>query len=198
MKNIMKLSLLIGVLFISAGFSAKDKEFSISLMDVTAKTLHFEVSNAQNVSLYLYDEKKAEIYSENIGNRELVEKSYDLSNLTEGNYYLVAESAIKIEKYKVTIDRNGEIVADKTPVSAINKPEYTINKNVVKLQMSNVVGEVKVSIYDTANNTYYSENNVAKEGFVDLTFDLNPENPETYIINVEKDGDSFSRMISLK
>ncbi|PZU82520.1 MAG: hypothetical protein DI529_14255 [Chryseobacterium sp.] len=198
MKNIMKLSFLIGALLISTSFSAKEGVFSISLGDVTAKTLHFEVSNAQNVSLYLYDDKKGEIYSENIGNKELVEKSYDLSNLTEGNYYLVAESPIKIEKYKVTIGKGGEIIADKTPVSAINKPEFTINKNVVKLKMSNVVGDGKVSIYDTANNTYYNEENVAKNGLVDLTFDLNPANPETYIINVEKDGDSFSRMISLK
>lgn len=198
MKNIMKLSLLIGAFLISTSFSAKDGVFSISLGEVTAKTLHFEVSNAQNVSLYLYDDKKGEIYSENTGNREVVEKSYDLSNLTEGNYYLVAESAIKIEKYKVTIGKDGEIVADKTPVSAINKPEYTINKNVVNLKMTNVNGDVKVSIFDTANNTYYSKDSVAKNGLIDLTFDLNPENPETYIISVEKDGDSFSRMISLK
>ena len=64
--------------------------------------------------------------------------------------------------------------------------------------MANVIGDVRVSIYDTLNNTYYSKNNVSKDGILDLTFDLNPANADTYIINVEKDGDSFSRMITLK
>ncbi|MNT64797.1 hypothetical protein D3C72_2027270 [compost metagenome] len=90
------------------------------------------------------------------------------------------------------------MVVDHSPISAITKPEYTINKNMVKLQMANVIGDVRVSIYDTENNTYYSKNNLAKDGLVSLTFDLNPANAETYIISVEKDGDSFSRMITLK
>ena len=197
MKKFIKLSLLIGVLLISGSAVARDVDFSLSFNTVTNKSINFNISNSKNVSLYFYDDSKDEIFSEVISKNNTAEKSYNLDKLENGDYYLVAESDNRIEKYKITVKEN-IVNVDKAPISAITKPEYTVTKNVVKLQMSDVVGDVKVSVYDTANNTYYSKSNVAKDGMIDLTFDLNPQNPETYIINVEKDGDSFSRMISLK
>ncbi len=193
----IKLSFLIGVLLISGSAVAKEVDFSLSFNSVNSKSINFNISNSKNVSLYFYDDSKDELFSEVISKSNSVEKSYNLDKLADGNYYLVAESDNRIEKYKITVKEN-KVNVDKSPVSAITKPEYTINKNIVKLQMSDVVGDVKVSIYDTANNTYYSKNNLAKNGVIDLTFDLNPNNADTYIINVEKDGDSFSRMISMK
>lgn len=197
MKNFIKLSFLAAVTLISANVFGKDKGFSLSIGEVKEQTVHFEVANAKNVSLYVYNSDKGEVYSEKIINNDSVEKSYNMSSMASGTYYLVAESDSKIEKYKITVN-DKKVTVDNSPISAITKPEFTINKNMVKLQMTDVIGDVRVSIYDTANNTYYSKNNVAKDGNIDLSFDLNPENPETYIINVEKDGDSFSRMISLK
>lgn len=197
MKSILKFGFLVASLFASASVMAKDKDFSVSIGEVSQKTVHFEVSNAKNVSLYVYNNDKGEIYSEKIINSDSVEKSYNMSEMASGTYFLVAESDAKIEKYKIVVDGD-QVSLEKSPVSAISKPEYTINKNLVKLQMANVVGDVKVSIYDAANNTYYAKNNVAKDGLIDLTFDLNPETADLYIINVEKEGDSFSRMISLK
>lgn len=197
MNKLIKLSFLAGFLFLSTNILAKDKDFSVAIKEVRNKTVNFELSNAKNVSIYVYNGERGEIFSEKIISNDSVEKAYNMSDMTAGTYYLVAESESKIEKYKITVDEKNVIV-DQAPVSAITKPEYTINKNIVKLQMANVIGDVRVSIYDTLNNTYYSKNNVTKDGNLDLTFDLNPANADTYIINVEKDGDSFSRMITLK
>ena len=151
MKNILKLSLIVGALFFTINISAKDRVFSISLVDVSSKVLKFEVMNAENVSLYFYNDRKDEIYSENLGNRAIVEKTYDLSTLSTGEYFLVAESEFKIEKYRVTIDKDGNVKAEKTPVLALNKPEYTIENNIVKLYMNNVENGVNVSISDLAS-----------------------------------------------
>ena len=199
MNKLIKLSFLAGFLFLSTNILAKDKDkdFSVAIKEVTNKTVNFELSNAKNVSIYVYNGEKGEVFSLLFISNDSVEKAYNMSDMSAGTYYLVAESESKIEKYKITVDEKNVIV-DQAPVSAITKPEYTINKNIVKLQMANVIGDVRVSIYDTLNNTYYSKNNVSKDGILDLTFDLNPANADTYIINVEKDGDSFSRMITLK
>lgn len=196
MKSILKLSLVIGFLFGSMSVSAKDGLFSISLAEVNSKTLRFEVFNAENVSLYFYDEKQDEIYSEKIGNRNSVEKSYDLSTLTAGDYFLVAESDFKIEKYKVTIDKNGNVLAEKTPVLAFNKPEYTIENNIVKLHLDQV-DDVTVSISDLSNNEYYKKTVKSQNGEINMKFDLNPSNSKHYIISVEKNGDVFNRLITL-
>lgn len=197
MNQLMKLSLLVGLMFFSAGVMGRDKDFSVSIGEVKQKTIRFGVSNARNVSLYIYNGDKGEVFSDKIINLDSVEKSYNMSDMASGTYYLVAESDSKIEKYKITVDEK-QVLIDHSPISAITKPEYTINKNIVKLKMSDVTGNVKVSISDTANNTYYNNDHVVKNGLIDLTFDLNPANTETYIINVEKDGDNFSRMFSLK
>ncbi|WP_374443327.1 hypothetical protein [Epilithonimonas sp.] len=198
MKSILKLSLIVIALFFTINISAKDRFFSISLAEVNAKTLKFEIFNAENVSLYFYNDRKDEIYSENIGNRANVEKSYDLSTLSEGEYFLVAESDFRIEKYKVTIDKDGNVKAGKTPVLAFNKPEYTIENNIVKLHMNNVEDSINVSISDLANNEYYNQTVKAKNGEINLKFDLNANNSPAYVISVAKDGDVFNRLINLK
>ncbi|GGG49075.1 DUF3244 domain-containing protein [Epilithonimonas arachidiradicis] len=198
MKNIVKLSLIVGAMLISMGMSAKDKFFSLSLTEASSKTLRFEIFNAENVSLYFYNDRKDEIYSENIGNRENVEKSYDLSTLAEGDYFLVAESDFKIEKYKVTIDKNGNVTAAKTPVLAFNKPEYTIENNIVKLHMSNVNDAVTVTVSDLSNTEYYNKSVRSSNGEINLKFDLNTNNSPAYLISVERNGDVFNRLITLK
>lgn len=146
MKSLLKISLIVSAMLISMSVSAKDKFFSISLTEANSKTLRFEIFNAENVSLYFYNDRKDEIYSENIGNKENVEKTYDLSTLSEGDYFLVAESDFKIEKYKVTIDKNGNVSAAKTPVLAFNKPEYTVENNIVKLHMNSIENAINVTV----------------------------------------------------
>lgn len=198
MKNILKLSLIVGALFFTINISAKDRVFSISLVDVSSKVLKFEVMNAENVSLYFYNDRKDEIYSENLGNRAIVEKTYDLSTLSTGEYFLVAESEFKIEKYRVIIDKDGNVKAEKTPVLALNKPEYTIENNIVKLYMNNVENGVNVSISDLANNEYYNQTVNTKNGEINLKFDFNANNSAAYVISVTKDGAVFNRLITLK
>ena len=198
MKKVVKLVLFVGAIFATMNLSAKDKFFSISLAEVNSKTLRFEISNAENVSLYFYNEKKDEIYSENTGNRSNFEKAYDLSTLSQGDYFLVAESDFKIEKYKVTIDKFGNMVADKKPFLAFNKPEYQIDNNIVNLHMNQVDNEVKVTVSDMGNTEYYNKSVAANHGEVNLKFDLNPNNSSAYIISVEKNGDIFNRLITLK
>jgi len=197
MKSLVKLSFLVAVLCISVSAAARDRDFSLSFSNVSNKSLKFSISNSTNVSLYFYDDSNSELFSEEIKKSSSLEKSYNLNKLASGDYFLVAESEGRLEKYKITV-KDSQVTVDEAPISAVSKPEYSINKNIVKLKMSDVVGNVKVTIFDTANNTYYNKENIAKNGTLDLTFDLNPANAETYIISVEKGGDSFSRMISLK
>lgn len=197
MKNLLKISLIAVVMLLSMSVSAKDKFFSINLTETNSKTLRFEVFNAENVSLYFYNDRKDEIYSENIGNRESVEKSYDLSTLSKGDYYLVAESDYKIEKYKVTIDKNGNVSALRTPVTTLNKPDYTIENNIVKLHMNNV-DKINVVITDVSNTEYYNQTVKAKNGEINVKFDLNVNTSPAYLISVERNGDVFNRLITLK
>lgn len=197
MNNLLKISLFVVFLLTSADVMSKDRDFSVSFGNVNSKTLSFEVNNAQNISLFVYNDNEGEIYSEKIGDQNFISKSYNLETLADGTYYLVAESDYKIEKYKISI-QNKNLMVEKTPVSEITKPEFTINNNIVKLNMEDMEGSVNVSVQDFSDNVYYSETKFSKDGKLSLTFKLDPKTSPNYIIAVEKNGNIFSKIIALK
>lgn len=198
MNTLLKSSFLAGFLLISASLMSKDRDFSISLGNVNSKTLNFEISNAKNVSLFVYNDIDGELFSEKLDTENAVSKSYDLNEFASGTYYLVAESETKVEKYRINITKNNVMEVDKTPVSVINKPEYTISDNLVKLHLSNTKNPVNISVTDFANNSYYNQTKQSADGELDLTFDLNRNTSENYIIRVEENGNVFNKIISLK
>ncbi|MBT2619998.1 MULTISPECIES: hypothetical protein [Chryseobacterium] len=197
MNNLLKISLFVVFILTSADVMSKDRDFSVSFGNVNSKTFSFEVSNAQNISLFVYNDNQGEIYSEKIGDQNFISKSYNLETLSDGTYYLVAESDYKIEKYKISI-QNKNLMVEKKPVTEIIKPEFTINDNIVKLNMQDMKGSVNVSVQDFSDNIYYSETKFAKNGKLSLTFQLDPKTSPSYIIAVEKNGNIFSKIIALK
>lgn len=182
----------------SASLMSKDRDFSLSFGNVQAKTLNFELSNARSVSVFIYNSAHDELFSENLADGDHVTKTYDFQSLVPGTYYLVAESEMKIEKYKIKINAENGMEVEKKPVSSVNKPEYTISGHMAKLHMSDVKGPVSISVYDLSNTTYYNSNRKFADGKVDITFDLDPKTADQYIIRVEENGNVFNRLISLR
>ena len=197
MKNLLKFSFLIGFLFISANVMANDKDFSISIDNINAKKLSFQMTNAKNVALYVYNDKQGELFAEKVRKQDEGSRTYDLKNFPAGTYYLVAESDSKIEKYKITIDETNASI-EKTPVSEIFKPEYTIEGNHVKLLMPKLTDGVTVSVQDFTNTVYYNQTLTPNNGELVVQFDLNPENADAYVISVEKGENTFNKIIYLK
>ncbi|WP_312089499.1 hypothetical protein [Chryseobacterium sp.] len=197
MKNVFKIISIAGALLISSKAMSKEKDFSISFGNIASQTLSFEVNNAENISLFIYNDADGEIYSEKVGNLNHVTKTYNMGNFEDGTYFLIAESKHKLEKYKIQINRKN-ITLEKTPVKEIIKPEFVINGNKVNIKMDNLQGSVNVSVQDLSNNIYFNEARTPKDGNINISFQLNPKTSENYIIAVERNGDIFSRMISLK
>ncbi|MCS3869606.1 hypothetical protein J3D55_002522 [Chryseobacterium ginsenosidimutans] len=197
MIKLLKSAFLVGFLFISASLMSKDRDFSLSIGTSTAKTVNFEVLNAQNISLVIYNETYGEVFSEKVGTENSVTKSYNLENLAAGTYYLVAESDQKIEKYKINIGLNNTLDIEKTPFAEINKPEYTISGNMVKLHLSGVKSSANISVTDFSDTIYYNATKKAANGELDLTFDLSLKTSDKYIISVEEGGNVFNKIITL-
>ena len=197
MKNVFKIISIAGALLISSKAMSKEKDFSISFGNIASQTLSFEVNNAENISLFIYNDADGEIYSEKVGNLNHVTKTYNMGNFEDGTYFLIAESEHKLEKYKIQINRKN-MTLEKTPVKEIIKPEFVINGNKVNIKMDNLQGSVNVSVQDLSNNIYFNEARTPKDGNINISFQLNPKTSEIYIIAVERNGDIFSRMISLK
>ncbi|WBV57073.1 hypothetical protein PFY10_01290 [Chryseobacterium daecheongense] len=198
MSTLLKAVFFAGALLFSANVMSKDRDFSLSFGNVQAKTLNFELSNARSVSVFVYNSAHDELFSENLTDGSHVMKTYDFQSFEPGTYYLVAESEMKIEKYKIQISSDNVMEVEKKPVSSINKPEYTISGNMAKLHMSDVKGPVNISVYDLSNTTYYTSTREYADGNVDITFNLNPQTANQYIIQVEENGNIFNKIISLR
>jgi len=197
MTRILKSTFLAGFLLISASLMSKDRDFSLSFGNATAKTVNFEVLNAQNISLVIYNETYGEVFSEKLGTENSVSKSYNLEDLASGTYFLVAESEQKIEKFKIKINSDNTLEIEKTPFAEINKPEYTISGNMVKLHLSGLKTDADITVTDLSENVYYSATKKAQDGDINLTFDLGLRTADKYIITVEEGGNVFNKIIAL-
>ena len=51
---------------------------------------------------------------------------------------------------------------------------------------------------DYAGTTYYSSTKEAENGELDMTFDLDPNTADHYIISIEENGNTFNRTIALR
>ncbi len=198
MSTLLKAVFFAGSLLFSANVMSKDRDFSLSFGDVQAKTLNVQLSNAKSVSVFVYNSAHDELFSENLTDGDRITKTYDFQSFAPGVYYLVAESEMKIEKYRIKIGEGNAMEVEKTPVSAVNKPQYTISGHMAKLHMSDVKGDVNISVSDLYNTTYYTSSRKADNGKVDVTFDLDPKTADQYIIRVEENGNVFNKMISLR
>jgi hypothetical protein len=198
MKKVFKSVLLIGFLSISATAMSKEKDFSLSFGKTEAETVNFEVSNAKNVSVVIYNDFYGELFSDTFEDYNSVSKSYNFKDLDSGIYYLVLESQQKIEKYKIKVDSDKKVVIEKEPVSEIFKPEFVVNGNKVKLLLSGVKTTAKISVTDFEDTIYYNATKSATNGEIELTFDFSKKTADQYIITVEENGKVFNKIISLR
>jgi len=198
MKKVIQSVLMIGFLSISMSAMSKEKDFSLSFGKNESESVNFEVSNAKNVSVTIYSDVDGELLSEDLNSEKNVAKSYNFKDLNSGIYYLVVESDLKIEKYKIKVDSNKRVIIEEKPVAEIVKPDFSVNGNKAKLHFSGLKNSVKITVSDFANTIYYNSTKSATNGELDLTFDLNPNTADQYIISVEQDGKVFNKVINLR
>lgn len=198
MKKVFTSVFMIGFLSISTSAMSKEKDFSLSFGKSEAETVSFELSNAKNVSVVIYNDTYGELFSETFKDHQSVSKSYNFKDLDAGVYYLELESDQKVETYKISVSSNQKVIIDRKPVSAVNKPEFLINGNEVKLHLSGVKNKAKISVTDFQNNEYYNATKSAKNGELELTFDLSKKTADRYIISVEENGEVFNKVISMR
>lgn len=55
-----------------------------------------------------------------------------------------------------------------------------------------------ISVTDFSDNNYYTATKQSENGDLNVTFDLDRNTSENYIIRVEENGNVFNKIISLK
>ena len=151
----------------------------------------------KKVKLSIYDGNNDVIFDENVNGDNLA-RTYDLSSLPEGDYFIKAQSDAKISKYKIEVKgKNAFLTSESFSEVLVPSFDYNLESKRVTINHLNQKDNspITIDIYDDNNDLVYTKTSSVNE-FV-KTYDLNKlfSNKCTFIVNYK--GEIFEKTISL-
>nr|WP_315211008.1 hypothetical protein [uncultured Flavobacterium sp.] len=198
MKKILKFSLVLAAVVLTATQAhAGNTDFSLDLIKEDGKTVSFSLKEIKKIDLSIYDTNDSLIYQEKVTSEDNINRTYDLTALPDGIYFLKAESDLKISKYKIEVVGNkAKLSAD--AISEVYKP-VLVNKNgIVTVNILNLENTpVTVAIYNSEENEVYNETLTA-DLYVGKIFDLTSAQNGKYTFDITYNGKTFSQTVAIK
>ena len=122
-----------------------DKKFSVQMSNFDEVKLAIRIS----------DENERNLFEEEITKSRNFNKTYDMSQLPEGNYFLEVEYNKKISEWKIQIS---EKVMNIIQISEINIPQFVQKDNRVELNINNIAKfDTKLKVFDENGIELYEE-----------------------------------------
>jgi len=180
MKRILKVSLLLAVILTAMGAHADEIDFALFVKNEIGqgKKVSFAFNQVKKVELSLYDSNEKMIHTETVSSKESINRTYDLNQLPEGTYYLEAETALKVARYKIRVVNDVAILSKKA-ISEVYKPVLVKKEGAVSVTIQNPENTaVSVIIYDGENNEVYNADLTGTN--VTKTFDISRVSNEDY------------------
>ena len=182
MKSILKLSTVAGLLFAANVGMAKEPNVNLVVSGETKSLIFKQDSNAEETSIKLKDAEDHIIFYDRYS-QGLYAKSFNLSALEKGKYFLVTEDDIRAFVYTITIGENDMHIVKKVNTKAIfREAGEKLFLNLLNLD-ANTIG---IKVYDSANRILYKEE-VAGATTVEKAFNFEGAFADTYKV-VVKDG----------
>jgi hypothetical protein len=198
MKKILKFSLVLAAVVLTAVQAhAGNADFSLDLIKEEGKTVSFSLKEITKIDLSIYDINDGLIYQEKVTSEDNINRTYDLTALPDGIYFLKAESDLKISKYKIEVVGNkAKLSAD--AISEMYKP-VLVNKNgIVTVNILNLKkAPVTVVIYNADQTEVYNET-LAAELYVGKIFDLSSAQRGKYTFEITYNGKTFIDTVATK
>lgn len=192
MKNILKFGLMLVIALTGINVKANDVNFYLDVKKEQGKRIAFELNEINKVDLSIYDSAYNLIHSEKVNSNGNISKTYDLKELPDGNYFLEAESEMKILKYKISI-LGEEAILDNSAESAVYKPVFEDKNGIVSLSILNIdKSPVSIKIYDEENSEVY-DSAILTEQKVIKFFDLYRDSNQEYTFVVKYDNKTFTK-----
>ena len=180
MKRILKVSLMLAVILTAMGAHADEIDFALFVKNEIGqgKKVSFAFNQVKKVELSLYDSNEKMIHTETVSSKESINRTYDLNQLPEGTYYLEAETALKVARYKIRVVNDVAILSKKA-ISEVYKPVLVKKEGAVSVTIQNPENTaVSVIIYDGENNEVYNADLTGTN--VTKTFDISRVSNEDY------------------
>ena len=197
MKKIFKISLVMVGLISTLNANAENPKLLLDLKKANGKKVSLTLKEMKKVKLSIYDGNNDVIFNENVNGPNLA-RTYDLSSLPEGDYFIKAQSDAKISKYKIEVKGKNAFLTSES-FSEVLVPSFDYNLESKKVTINHLNQKdnspITIDIYDDNNDLVYTKTSSVNE-FV-KTYDLNKlfSNKCTFIVNYK--GEIFEKTISL-
>ncbi len=196
MKNVLKISLLALLLFISAGVYAYDETFSLKVKSNTQKSIVFYVKEAQDVEFSIYGSDNEILYKQEIRSAQPATKTYDLEAFPDGNYVLKLETGLGITEYKMQIEY-GKASIEKPLITQKLKPILTKQNAIVTLDMLIFDKEpIEIKIVNEHNDQLYS-NVFTEKNKLCKKFNIGKTDARELTFIVKTKGQEFVETVSV-
>ncbi len=121
MKKILKISLVLAVVLVALNvYGVVNSPFHKK--NEQRKMVNFGVSDKNNIDVSVYDANDKLLYTENVNSNAKLVRTYDLTGVAEGIYYLVSESESKITKYEILVNADTATIMS-IPFSEVTKKD---------------------------------------------------------------------------
>ena len=195
MKKILKFSLVLLAAFTSMGMHADTFDFTLNVKKETGKRVTFVLNSIDKVELSIYDAEEKLIFTEKTETPNGVYRTYDLRALSDGTYFMEAESNNKIAKYEILVVGNTAVLSSHA-VSEIYKPTFVNKKGLVWISVLNSEDSpVNIKVYDKANNEVY-DSDVVTDRNVKKVFDITKMKDEEFTFVMTYKNKTFSKTLA--
>lgn len=166
---------------VSNSILANSIEGTLNVHQNSDKKFSVQMSNFDEIKLAIRisDENDRNLFEEEITKSRNFNKTYDMSQLPEGNYFLEVEDNKKISEWKIQVS---EKVMNIIQISEINIPQFVQKDNRVELNINNIAKfDTKLKVFDENGIELYEEE-LEDTNSVRKIFDFSKVPPINYTI----------------
>tara|TARA_R110002126_G_scaffold222889_3_gene367961 strand:+ start:1203 stop:1793 length:591 start_codon:yes stop_codon:yes gene_type:complete len=193
MKKILKFSLIIVVLLSAIKSNASSVDFSLAVKNKQGKVVSFAVSEVSKIKLSVYDDSNALVNVERITAHGLVSRTYDLEALPDGDYFLEAETSLKISRYTISVSGKSAKLCP-VAISEIYKPVFQSKNGITFVSIDNR-GKHVVSIAVLNTDGEIVHESLSLDQNIVKYFDFESKVKEEYTFVIKYSGAVFYNTI---
>lgn len=193
MKKFLKVSLMLLVALTTMNLHAGTVDFTLNVKKEQGKMVTFALNMTNKIDLSIYDANDKLIHSEMVNSKKNIDRTYDLKALPDGIYFLVAESEMKISRYKISV-AGATATLSENAISEVYKPVVFVDKKgLVALSILNIdKSPVNIKIFDDEENEVYNSA-ILTDQTINKIFDIKNIKLETYTFVMTYNNKTFTK-----
>jgi hypothetical protein len=195
MKNSIKTSLVLAALLSSTVGFSNDTIITENKITNPVTNMSFDYVK-KGAKLYIKDANGYVLYTYPIKSTGSWSKSFDLTNLPDGEYYFELDKNAEIVITPFKVDSNlAEVQKDKEV--KIAKPQFIVKDNHVYLSKMSMDKKItKIDVYYEGSELAYSEK-LKDTKNLNRVYDFSKSLKGDYIIQVNSEGKTFSERVNV-